>query len=361
MAYIALILVVVALCLFGEKIDRGKLPILALIGLVLTVFSMMRGMDVSRDDRIFGIYYNQSYPLAYLANGLKSFFASAKVEPTFILLSSVFKTFFPHYGFQCVLAFYAVFAIYLKMKAISRYSDFIFLSLLTYLCNYYFLHDMTQIRAGLAVGIALLSFKPLIHREFWKFACYIALASIFHYSCLIFFFLYFLNTKKINLWLYLCILFVPLLLVRTGFDPTSILLKYDFGVYSEKVREYKEIESWQNAQINVFNLPILFLIALSLFLLYYRKELAEKNEYGIILLKMNIISIAIFFLFSGLVAFAFRLYEIIGVAQIFLIPYIVYFVKPRWLAELFVVLVNMAILFNLLVRQGLMSEYHWFI
>lgn len=358
--YVVFIFIIFVLCLTGEELKKNKWLFIAFIGLFMVLFSGLRGEGVATDDIIFKGYYKELLPLKMMFTNPNAFFHATHfpIEPTFIIIGSVLKAIFPTIGFHLLIFLYALAAVALKIKAITKYSEFIFFSLFIYACNFFLLHDMTQIRAGLAFGIVMMGFEPLVERKFGKYLCIVLLATTFHYSALFFLLFYFFNTKKISTIAYLLILFIPMFLATIHLDPTSIMVKYDLGIYSEKVRMYKEIQSWKHDTISLYNVTTLLLIAISLFLLYYKNELAEKTKYGILFLKINIMAIAVFFLFSGLVVFAWRLFEMLCIVQIFLFPYLIYFIKPRWLGELVVVLLGIALFYNQLFLQGLFSEYH---
>ena len=218
------------------------------------------------------------------------------------------------------------------------------------------LHEIIQVRAGLAAAVIMLSFEPLVDKKPVKFLLIILLATLIHYSALIFLPFYFLNTKKINPIIYIAIILIPFLLTTFKFDPISLILKYDFGVYTEKISIYIKDQLREQHHINKFNLTILFQLLLSGFLLFYRTDIIEKNKYSILFLKIDIISIGIFYLFYSLPVFAFRLWEMLSIVQIFLIPTLIYYIKPRWIPELIIVLVGLALYYNL-VLQGYIKPY----
>lgn len=354
--YIIVIAVFLILCLAGEEMKKNRQWLLLAMTLFLIAFAGFRGNDVSKDHSIFQAFYDKALPFQTLFSNPGAFFKAAKVEPTFLILASFIKTYLPGWGFTFLMVLFAFLSVTLKVKAIVKYSEFIFLSLFIYLCNTYMLHEFIQVRAGLAAALAMLAFEPLVERKPWKYLLIMLLAILVHYSAIIFLPFYFLNTKKINPVVYIAVIVVPFLLSVFHFDPISLLLKYDLGVYSEKLSIYITEQLRLKHAINKINLTIIFQLILSVFLLFYRTDLLEKNKYSVLFLKINMISVGVFYLFFGLPVFAFRLWEMLNVVQIFLIPTLIYYIKPRWIPELIIVLVGIAIYYNL-VLQGHIREY----
>ena len=105
------------------------------------------------------------------------------VEPTFTLISSLVKAVCPWPVLLFVI--YASIGVTCKIFAIKRLTSLLFLSLVIYISNVYLLHDMTQIRAGVASGIFLLAIRPLAEHKIFRYTALILLAALFHYSSLL--------------------------------------------------------------------------------------------------------------------------------------------------------------------------------
>ena len=72
------------------------------------------------------------------------------IEYSFILFATILNsiTDSPH----AIFLVYAIMGVSLKMFAFKKYSDHYILMLAIYLCYFYELHELTQIRAGVASG-----------------------------------------------------------------------------------------------------------------------------------------------------------------------------------------------------------------
>lgn len=108
---------------------------------------------------------------------------ASTVEPTFTLIGSLVKAVCPWPVLLFVI--YASIGVTCKILAIKRLTSLLFLSLVIYISNVYLLHDMTQIRAGVASGIFLLAIRPLAEHKIFRYTALILLASLFHYSALL--------------------------------------------------------------------------------------------------------------------------------------------------------------------------------
>ncbi|MFN3712003.1 MAG: EpsG family protein, partial [Alishewanella aestuarii] len=89
-------------------------------------------------------------------------------EPAFWLIVELNRSLFEGNERTFFLIF-AILGVSLKIIAISRLSLDPILSLWIYICSYFLLHDMTQIRAGVASGIFLLSIQDMHNKNFKSF------------------------------------------------------------------------------------------------------------------------------------------------------------------------------------------------
>lgn len=355
--YSVIVIIAIFASISGETLAEKKKELsLLFFGFFLVLIAGFKSASVDPDSSIYLKYYNQASPLSFLFSRTKYFFNSVDVEPTFILISSFFKRFFHQFGYRLIFIVFSFFSVLYKTKSIIKYSDFKYYSFLAYLCSIFFLHDMIQVRVSLASAIALMSFQYIIDRDFIRFSIIILIATLFHYSCILFFIFYFINNRKINVSIYTLGIAICIFLSLFHYDLASILLKYDFGVYSEKAKLYFEIQSWEGYRVNKFNLIILFQIAYAIFLMFNSEKLILCNRYSILFLKIYLFGIYSFYLFSELAVFSFRIMELLIVVQIFLIPYVIYLIKPKFLAQLIVVLICLLYYTNF-VYQSLLNEY----
>ena len=244
-----------------------KICIFVFLGLILVFIAGLRKEGVDRD------YSN--YKDVFDGNTLDVF-----AEPTFLFISWFVKSYFYNNVIYLFLI-YAFLGVFTKFLAIKQLTEFWFFSILLYISYSYSLHELTQIRVGVAVGMLLLAIKPLYDRNLIKFIVLGFLAVLFHYSIFFIFFLWFMSATKINVKYYFCLVIGSCLvglLFKNYFS--SIYEIFAFGPVEKKVLSY-QFEN--NTVLNVFNFWQLLRCGLS-FLFLYKIDLLQKNNcYSILL------------------------------------------------------------------------------
>lgn len=251
------------------------------------------------------------------------------VEPTFIFISYII-----HHSFdQVILVFliYAILGVTLKLIAIQQLSKLVFLSLLIYISYFFLLHELTQIRVGVASALLLLCIKPLYDRNLKKFLLFVLLATLFHLSAIIILFFWFLNPFKINRIFYSTL--IPIAYCAC-FANINILHFIYIPFFQDKLLYY--IQTIDNQEINILNFLYLTRCMLFYYLIYYVHFLSLHNKYAILLVKLYAISLFCFLFFSFVPIIAFRISELIGVVEIILLPLIYYTLRPKCLSKLIV-------------------------
>ena len=353
--YIVLFAVTLVYCVINENLCKNRWIALAVMAVALIVVAGFKDPVVSVDYPIYRSHFIKALPFFFFSQEPGMFFDASNVEPAFLFLCALFKQWFPpHACFFIITLFFAVVAVSLKIKCFKDYTPFAFYSVVLYVSYYFLLHELIQIRAGVAIGLSLYSMRYIVNRDFCKFTLLMLLAITFHYSAILFFPFYFVNTKKINPVGYLSLIVAAFVLMKCNLDVFSILEKFDLGVYSEKIRTYKLDQEWHKYELNPFNMVLLFQLAITLFLMFYRKQLSEDNPYGILFLKINVVSIASLYMCASIPAFAFRTWEMLHVVLMFLFPCLLYYLKPRWLAELIIIFVGICLFSNMLSFDQLM-------
>lgn len=301
------------LCSFFSIILIGsKFKTLILVS-ILTLFIIIagfRGVGVDRD--------YMEYARAFT---LMDF--SYSIEISFILIVSIIKIIF---GEQVVFLFliYAFLGVYLKYKGIKDLTALVFLTLMVYTSHFYLLHEMTQIRVGVAAGFFLLCIKPIYERDLKKFLFFGFSALFFHYSALLIFPLWFLNGKKASRLFLYSIVPIGLLIYILNIN---LILEIPVPYIQRKMDIYKEAQEiglFGLDKINVWN--VFFIIkTLVYFLLVYKADtIAVQNKYIYLLLKISAISLFSLPAFAVIPAFAFRISELYGVVDIILFPFLIY-------------------------------------
>ncbi|NDP19742.1 MAG: EpsG family protein [Paludibacter sp.] len=341
--------------IFENKLTKNsKLLIIVISGVILILFAGLRGERIDRDYHIYQLYYKLVPSFFGFFHDSKSFFSTVSIEPSFILIFSILKSFFNN-GFPIAIFFYALLGVTLKIKAIVKISDQILMSLLIYFTTIFLLQDMNQIRIGVAIGFILLSIPFILERNIVKFSIFIVLAVFFHYSAIIFAPFYFLNFKKINKVFYISLLSIPILLKLINFNPIELLLMFDFGLYTNKLKAYIEMQHWLKADINLFNFSILIQLFFSTIFIFISEKI--ENKYAVLLTKIYCFGIASFYLFSFSSVIAFRLSELLTSVQILLLPMLISIIKPKVIAEFAIIIISILYFTNQIVVNNIFHDY----
>lgn len=303
-----------------DRLDASKKNIL-LIGIVSTLILVagFRPEDFDHD--------RSSYVKLFISGDF-----DITMEFTIVFISSLVKLLSADVVFLFLI--YALLALTMEAKAICKLTDLVFLSLLIYLSNYYLLHGMNQIRAGVAAGFFLYALYYLGMGERKKYFLYVLCATCFHYTAGILFFLAFLSNKPFKRWQYFlwggiipaCYIFY--------FFKMNVFLILPIPYIEEKVEIYRQLQNegkWD--EINVFNMVFLMKIFITYFLLWKNELISYYNAFVVLLLKVQIMSLASFVLFYDLPVLSFRLSELLGVVEVILYPLIFYTIKPVFVSR----------------------------
>lgn len=333
---------------------KSKVQLLFLCGLILILFSGLRGPNVDRDQYTYKAFYDKAQNLSFLLNNPQKYFKTIRYEPSLQIVFSSFKSLFQN-GFPIAIFSYALLGVLLKIFAIKKISDKILLSLLLYYSTIFLLQDMTQIRIGVAIGFVFLSIPTILERNLLRFSLLILLGVFFHYSVIVFAPFYFINHKKINKTFYLLILVIPIFLHLSNFNPLYLLTKFDFGIYSEKLNAYVEMQKWRKESINMFNFSILLQIMFSFIFVVFNEKI--ENKYAIILTKIYCYGVAAFYLLSFSPVIAFRLSEVLTCVQILLLPMLLSIIKPRVVAETLLIVISILYFLNIVLINNIFKSY----
>lgn len=315
LVYFSLLLIII-ISIYNKRGLSVKENIFIIIGAILFLMITFRGSSVDKD---YNTYLNnwelikQGVFVAYEPLN----YAIAKISPNFFFY----------------LGFYSVLGISLKLYSIWKMSSFPLVSLLIYYSHYFFLHEMTQIRIGVASGFFLISIYFLVKNNKYKSLICNLFAILFHYSAVVGLIIYFINYSKKNLNRYIIFFIISISLYFAKFSILNILSIFHLGFISDKISLYNHVMSMgEQAEINVFN--VAFIIQLVFAFLLYKLVLNFKtSKYTIILTKLYWLGLSSYVLFTDIPAFAFRISEILMVGEIIIIPSLIYLFKPKIISK----------------------------
>lgn len=308
-----------------RRFKKAEKIIFVLLWILLLGFAALRPEGQDRD--------YLSYKYWFLKN-------RENVEISFQWISQIVKS--AKGEFIILIFVYALLGVTTKFIAIRRMSVLPIVSLLAYISYLYPIHELTQIRAGVASGFVLLAISYKARARIWGTAICIGLAILFHYSSIVMLPLIFIKTEKFNRVYYsLAILFSYI-----AFSGISVLLNlvldYLPPVLKWKVMAY---ESEVGADLNIFNAWQILRILIALFMIFNIKTLMTKDKNFALYLKIYVIGICSFVLLSFNPVFAVRVSDLYFVIDIILITGLIHIIPNYVLSRVLVILVTALFLF----------------
>jgi hypothetical protein len=330
--------------------------LLIFIGISLALLAGLRSEEVSRDYLPYQFAFDNINDFIQNESGV--YFGV--YEPGFIGIVLLFKFFFvQNYG-VAIMLFFATTSVAMKIFIFDRFSINPYAVILLYFSHYFIIHEMTQIRIGLASAIFLVSLIFYFKNNYKAYAGMILLATLFHYSALIYLILLFINKKKFNLYFYSSLLIISFVLgflklplfnvvgdLFSSIDNTGKL-----GAYSNII-QYDMSDS-----VKVFNVINLGRIFCSVYLMFVVPK-AEflRDQRLTFFLKCNIISIFALSLFSGVPLIAFRISDLFAILAVFNYAYLAKYL-PFFKFNIWIVISIAGVLFYLnLIYGGLLGPY----
>ena len=150
----------------------------------------------------------------------------------------------------------------------------------------------------------------------------------------------------------LCISFVVVVLKM------NILTLLGLNLVFPKIQIYLILlEKLEGAPVNIFNFRVLFSIAI-MFLFLIKFKLLKENKLFIILFKIHILSLVVFFMLSPTaMVFSLRAFDMLSVVQILLYPYIIYLFREKFIGYLILFTICGVNLFYIFQVSGWFRSY----
>lgn len=284
---------------------------------------------------LYGFNFTSIEPFVWLIIGLNRYLFSGNEQAFFLM--------------------FALLGVTLKLYAIKRISLFPMLSIITYISLYFVLHEMIQIRVGVAAGIFLLSLPDIARRNLTGYLFKTTLACMFHYSAIIMLVVYFFRPNKINKYFYMALPIIGISLAVTG-DVILRLINIVIGFFPMILSYRMNLHIFLlgegiSADINLFNIYYSVLLLLYYFLLFNYGKM--KSEYDLILIKIFGLMLFSFYALSSVPVLAFRVSEFLGVVLIILIPHSVFMFKQKAIATFSIMVVLITYFVFIMLSQNL--------
>lgn len=267
-----------------------------------------------------------------------------RFEPGYQLIRNLTRSISDNY--QVLFGVVGAIALAIKFKAIESISPFVYGSLLVYLTNYFILHDMIQIRAGIVSGLFLFGVKFIAEQRLKPFLILTSIAICFHYSALILAPLWFVPQLKFNRVAWAAVIPFSYALALSGNTFGRLVSLIPVAQVQDlwAMYKYSAIDG-VSEDVNIFNLVI---IAKAVIAIYFVATLSEIECYFVhirVWLSIFIVGIASFIIFSDVPVIAFRLSEMLTTVEIVLIPLLVYTFTNSFVGKLIVISIAFALLY----------------
>lgn len=303
--------------------DWQKLIALAIVATALVCTAAFKPLTTTDAATYEYYFYSNDDELIELAT-----------EPSYIWLSRLILLF----GGEVVVLFfiYAVLSIPIKFYTLWKTTPFVFTALIVYVGIYFPLHDVVQIRCGLATAFLLFSIIPLAKHQYWQSVALMLVAFFFHYSSLAFLPVILFGNFKINkYWKYAlgvaipCCLFLYILHIGAiSFIPAAMI--------DGKLDLYKEMsESGDWAEyIPYKQLTFLAECALLYVFLFFYETIEKHCVYAPILIKVLVIEMVYLTMFTEIPVLGGRLHDLFGPFNALAFTCCLYCIKPRYIVRI---------------------------
>ena len=305
--------------------DKSKMFVYLMMGIILIAYSGLRPVGFDRD--------SPNYENMFMHP--ESRVALVSAEPFFLWICSVCSLIMQ--DVRIVLVIFACIGVSVKLFAIRKFIPMFFLPLVIYFGNFYFLHENTQIRAGVAAGLFLVAVSYISNEKKVFALGFILLACMFHYSSLALLPLLLLDNKpigRVKSWILASI--VPLCFVLYILN-LDLLTTVPIPYVTDKIEGYKAASEFgavaKNSILNPFPL---IKMAVFLYFLYFAETIEKYVPSIYLLIKILGCSLIVYFAFSSITIISVRISELYGIVELVAYPCIAYTIKPRFVGKMFV-------------------------
>ena len=274
------------------------------------------------------------------------------LEFSFNIICSIAR-FIDNGNYYIVFLIYAILGVLIKFFALAKLSNNIYLSLAIYVSFFYPLHDLIQIRAGVATGILLFSVREFYHGCYYKFIGLVVLAACFHLSALLFFILPFFNRRSFSksFWILLVVCsFIVSCVFNISLLNVAELLQD--GRISDKIIYYQmAAEDGMIEKPSMFSSFMLLNYFIMILLFVYADKIVLINKYFYTFFKLFLIGIIFYILFvKSIPTMAIRCFELFSISLLILIPLLFYVIKNRSISVVLFSFIGVCFLYVMYVR-----------
>lgn len=346
---------IIILLLYCISIVSSKKNVLLclVICILLSLFAGLRADNVASDYTVYKYLFARVDSIqAYFTEG--SLFP-IEYEPFFYMIPAFWNMIFFNQdtAILCCFLTYAFLSVFIHGYIYMRYSNNVFIAFWIYFSYFFFLQEMTQIRAGLAIAICYLGIELIVKRKLLRFAAVVAIATCFHYSACIFGLAYFFDTRvyERNNWIFAILLSLAfgLFISKMNF---SIFDQFDSFFGLSKLAKYNNIDKEP-----FFGTKLFFLLITTAPFAFILNEIKSKNIYIIIIGKIYLFSLISYCLFSFVPVLSYRISDIFAAIQPIMFTYTFILLKEKIYIHITMLLFCLLCLIHLIYNIQIIKEY----
>lgn len=275
------------------------------------------------------------------------------VEGSFITAAKIFGILFGSAGGPILVTAYTSLSVFLKLNLMRRECKAFGVALFGYLCLGWFLHEMTQVRVGLAIAFLWLAVQAQSKNANWRAMAYLGLAIIIHYSAVLaIIYVVFRNTAvNMKMWLIWLIVTAIVGMVLSHFavqliGQASYFIDPRLAIYASALGS----PILTTSQLNVHSL-----ITIALVTLFISQGLHKWTAFEVAAFKFVIIGTFFYMLLFWIPVVGLRLFELFT-SFLPIIGAACYKNQRSKLARIMVLIMFLSLFLNTVIRNGLMLD-----
>lgn len=331
--FIILFFVVCALAFIEDRLsERQKLCILLPLIVVMTIVPATKPLGIDPDSVNYeNMFYNNDNPLTEIST-----------EPTFIYIS---RAVIACGGtMSAMFAIYALLSVPTRLIATFKMTPHVFTAMMIYVPWYYVQQDMQQIRAAVAAAILMFALITVYKGNKWHSFLLVALATLFHYSSLLFFPVILWGNRPLSKKMRL--LLAGLAIGSAGmyalgkdlffFLPTALV--------GGKIDFYKEAVSYgihDDFYIAYKNIAFMSKCLLFLFALYFYDRIKTHMSILPLIIVCTACSIISYLTLSSVPVIGLRFSELYGIIDPIFFTVCLYFIHPILIPRICIMIVGL--------------------
>jgi hypothetical protein len=331
---------------YNERIVNKNYVFSIISFLFLFIFSGFRHYEILNDS----LAYKEIFDNTLTYNFTDIF--TGRIEPFYQLINKLIKSFISN-DYSVLFIITSIIIQLSILKFIFKNSSKVWFSVYLFFSFRFYLFSLSAIRQGIALGLTLLAFNYLKKNEKKYFILIVLIASLFHYSALIFYLVLIFRNSKFEK-NKVIIMSILTLIIFSLIGP--ILSVY--SEYSTYGSDYLDVGTKDNFS-DSFGAILIFLMTLTslLFSLYFKKKYLRVYDLELWLLFFGTMISFVTIKFPILMRFTyyFSIFSIILIPNV--ISYLKYSSQRRYLRHAWIIVTTAYILTILYLRPEWYNFY----